>query len=245
MCQCMKTGWKGWRGCPLQWREGFTDSKRMSKLECSNISVCFWMRTCCPAVSSVFFNPHKRAQQKLKNSHRLFLSSVLMKRAQDQAPTGDRHPLVCKSPSKLMLSYSIGKGLRHGRKNQTAQSWKNARDAVEVGWRGKCEHHCSFGISALPWQLAPGRQEDCWSGMENFQRRRGKATTSMCMEEAIWMIERASMSQAVYQEIRLRLKDRLYLLEGNIHCENCYASISYSISWKLGQDLKYQCWLSR
>ena len=67
-------------------------------------------------------------------------------------------------------------------------------------------------------------------GWKIFKGEEVKATTSMCMEEAIWMIERAGMSQAVYQEIRLRLKDRLYLLEGNIHCENCYASISYSIS---------------
>ena len=141
MCQCMKTGWKGWRGCPLQWREGFTDSKRMSKLECSNISVSFWMRTCCPAVSSVFFNPHKRAQQKLKNSHRLFLSSVLMKRAQDQAPTGDRHPLVCKSPSKLMLSYSIGKGL-------LTQTWTKEADGAELK---KCARCCWSGLKGKVW----------------------------------------------------------------------------------------------
>ena len=48
------------------------------------------------------------------------------------------------------------------------------------------------------------------TGWNIFKEEEVKAFPSVTLEEAIWMIERSGMSQAVYQEIRLRLKDRMY-----------------------------------
>jgi hypothetical protein len=48
-------------------------------------------------------------------------------------------------------------------------------------------------------------------GWKIFKGESGRGIPSASLEEAIWMIERSGMSQAVYLEVRLRFKDRLYL----------------------------------
>ena len=48
-------------------------------------------------------------------------------------------------------------------------------------------------------------------GWKIFKGESGRGIPSASLEEAIWLIERSGMSQAVYLEARLRFKDRFYL----------------------------------
>ena len=48
-------------------------------------------------------------------------------------------------------------------------------------------------------------------GWKIFKGECGRGIPSASLEEAIWLIERSGMSQAVYLEARLRFKDRFYL----------------------------------
>ena len=48
-------------------------------------------------------------------------------------------------------------------------------------------------------------------GWKIFLKEDVKIVPSVTVEEAIWMLEKSQMSQAVYLEVRLRLKGRIYL----------------------------------
>lgn len=91
---------------------------------------------------------------------------------------------------------------RVSEKRLTLESWAEEEGISIVELLGYLLHISSYhegdrGIAGIGWQI--------FTGDTVFEK------PHVSLEEATWMIEKGSLSQAVWQEYRLRLHDRIYL----------------------------------
>ena len=85
-------------------------------------------------------------------------------------------------------------------KRDVFQSWAQEEGISESALLG-------YLLYLENWNVDKNLASTAW---KIFLGEEVKMSPVVTLEESIWLIEKSGMSQAVYQEVRLRFKDRIY-----------------------------------